>query len=109
MSRRNLMQQPGAVRAIRRGEPGIYVCPTDVTDYRVFLAIGAFHYAETGDYGDSESETFISLRHLDGSDAEPMSAHHLHALRRTYENPEPDTADDLAALRELGRASRSDA
>lgn len=109
--RRNLIQQrDGAIQAIRRGEPGVYVCPTDVTDYRVFLAVAAFHYGIYNADGEEvdEGETMIRLRHLDGTDAEPMSAHHLHGLRRTYENPDPDTADDLAAMRELSRAHRSD-
>jgi hypothetical protein len=105
MTHRCLIHQPGAMGAIRRGLPGIHVCPTDPDDCRVFVAVGDFAYpvydAEGQNVG--EGETMIRLRHLDGSDAEPMSAWHLHALRRVYENPESDTADDLAAMRELGR------
>lgn len=109
MPRRNLFAQPGAMQAIRRGEAGVYVCPTDPQDYNVFLAVGEFAAfptfdADGNDTGDGE--TFVRLTHLDGTPAEARSAHHLHALRRTYENPEPDTADDLAAMRELGAERR---
>jgi hypothetical protein len=104
VTRRCLIHQPGAIQAIRRGEPGVYVCPTDVRDYSVFLAVGEFAYGVFDRDGCrvGEGETMIRLTHLDGSPAEARSAWHLHALRRTYENPDPNTADDLAAMRELG-------